>query len=160
MSKLSLMLAALALATPAASLADEVKINCDLKADKDDVVIKGKDVVIEAGRKVKDAVAVDGNVLIKKGAKVKSAVALKGKVTLEAGATVEDSAVALGGTVEVGEGARVGGSRVWVDQGIHVIDEKGAKVDLDLSVNGSSLSKLVLNAILKDIRSCQIEQGR
>ncbi len=158
MTRLLVVTLTLLAAVPALADKPSTRIDCDLRADKDDVVLKGKDVVIEAGRKVKDAVAVDGNVVLRKGARVKNAIALKGKVTVEAGAVVEDSVVALGGKAEVDPGAKVGKSQVWIHEGLHVIDEKGGRVDLDLSVNGSSLAKLILDAVLKDIRDCQVRQ--
>ena len=155
-------LSAVALAVPSVGLADEPKaadtadFQCDIHAGKDDVVEKGKDVVIEAGRTVRDALAVNGNVLVKRGAKVHSAVALNGTVTVEEGAVVEDSAVAFHGQVKLAAGAQVKGSRVWIDKGLHVIDEKGNHVNVELSIGGVSLSQWLLESVLKDFHGCHV----
>jgi hypothetical protein len=135
---------------------DSVNIDCTVNADKDDLVVKGKDLIVEGGRVYKDAIAVDGNVILKKGARVKSAVALHGSVTVEAGAQVLDSVVAVGGGVKVEKGGRVKGSRVWIDNGIHVVGEDGKDLDINLTVDGKSLGETIIASALKDIRACKI----
>lgn len=132
-------------------------VHCEVKADKDDVVRKGQTVVIEAGQKVKDAVALEGDVVIKKGARVKSAVAINGSVTVESGATVTENVVAVGGELRIAPGARVQGSRVSLGKTLHLIDEDGQEVTLGLEVNGESLGQKLVREILAEVKACRIE---
>jgi len=80
---------------------------CIIEATKDDRVAKGKDVIVNAGERVEDAIAVEGNVYVRRGARVKQAIALHGSVIVEAGARVTGSVVAIGGRITVSPDAQV-----------------------------------------------------
>jgi NDP-sugar pyrophosphorylase family protein len=134
----------------------EPHIKCDIRPDPGDVVLKGKDVIIEAGRTVKDAAAIGGNVIIRMGAKVHSAVAIDGSVTVESGGLVEESALAVHGKVHVMQGGTVKGSRAWIENGLHIIDAEGKRIDLDLVVNGESVGQLAIAAILEHMHACRV----
>lgn len=155
--------AALSLALPLTSWAKDTArshVDCDIHGGKNDLMAKGKDVVVEAGKKVDDAVAVDGNVIVRKGARVRQAVALHGSVTVEAGAHVDDSAVAIGGKVKVANGGHVGGSQVSVDQGLHVVGEDGQDLNLSLSIDGKGLADTILAQVLEKTHSCRVTSDR
>jgi len=133
---------------------------CTIKADPDDRVAQGQDLVIPAGAVVKDAVAVRGNVIIRRGARVRKAVSVGGAVTVEAGAVVTDQVVALGGDVVVEATARVGGEVVSLGGVVHLAPGgtiSGNVVSLALQVGPNSLARAVLDGIHAQ-GPCLVEQ--
>jgi tetrahydrodipicolinate N-succinyltransferase len=124
--------------------------NCTIKADPDDRVAQGQDLVVPAGAVVKDAVAVRGSVIIRRGARVRKAVSVGGAVTVQAGAEVIDQVVALGGDVVVEANARVGGEAVSLGGQVRLAPGgtiSGNVVSLSLQVGDGSLARAVLDGI-------------
>ncbi|MBU8894612.1 hypothetical protein DRW03_08825 [Corallococcus sp. H22C18031201] len=121
--------------------------------------VQGTDLVIEAGEKVKDVVAVDGNVIVRKGAVVEDAVSVRGRVIIEAGAHVTGSAVSIGGDVRIRSGAHVDGSAVALGGRLTVDSEsdvKGDRVGLSFELGGEDIIRGLINEALdKDLR-CHI----
>lgn len=141
--------------TPA--LADESKNEaCHISVGKGDVMQKRGDIVIEGGRAVENVIALQGRVTVKKGAKVKSVLAVKGDVLIEAGAEVTESIVALGGTAKVDPDAIVRGSQISLADGLSVKGDSGKAFKGDFSIDGESLSQMVLKQALKKIEGCVI----
>ncbi|MFP2908205.1 hypothetical protein ACLESD_24765 [Pyxidicoccus sp. 3LFB2] len=122
-------------------------------------LVQGSDLVIEAGEKVKDAVAVDGNVIIRKGAEVEDAIAIRGRVIIEAGARVKGSAVSLGGATRVHSGARVDGNAMALGGKLTVDrdeDVTGDTVGLSFEIGGKDVVRdLIKEALDKETR-CHI----
>lgn len=130
--------------------------DCVIEAKAGDVVARGKDVVVEAGKRVNDAVAVDGNVIIRRGAHAKSAVAVNGSVTIESGAKVTGSVISFGGKVTVAPDAKVEGSRLVLGDGIKLRSEDGDDVSLNFSIGGEELGRMLAGKIAGAARSCRI----
>jgi NDP-sugar pyrophosphorylase family protein len=128
---------------------------CVIDVKPGDMVAKGKDVVVEAGKRVNDAVAVDGNVIIRKGAHAKSAVAVNGSVTVESGAKVTGSVISFGGKVTVAPDAKVEGSRLVMGDGIKLKSEEGKDVSLNFSIDGEELGQLIAGKISGVARNCR-----
>ncbi len=139
------------------AFAGEPKVTCSLKADADDRVAKGQDLEVKSGQVIKDAIVVDGNLIVRQGASVKSAVALHGHVTIEAGATVRDSIFVLGGAIHVAPGATVKGSRLSLDDGLHLVGEDGGRLDVNISVDGEALGQKLLASVMKENHACRVE---
>lgn len=137
--------------------------NCHVSKEKGDRMVQGKDLVVEAGEKVHDAVALDGNVIIHKGARVHSVVALQGSVTIEPGARVDDDVVALGGDVRVGQEAHVEGDAVALGGQLQVQDSAqvdGDRVSLSLAFGGKDVVRGFLEKVVnKDLRCHIVEAG-
>ncbi|HXX30517.1 MAG TPA: hypothetical protein VEJ89_07350 [Myxococcaceae bacterium] len=148
-----LLLAAL---SPGAARALDVSADCTIDAKPGDVVAKGRDVVVDANKRVNDVVAVDGNVTLRKGVHAKSVIAVNGSVTLEAGAKVTGSAISFGGKVKVAPDAKVEGSRLELGDGIHIKNEDGKDVSLDFSIGGEGLGQLLAGKISGAARNCRI----
>jgi NDP-sugar pyrophosphorylase family protein len=129
---------------------------CMVEAKKGDRVAKGEDVVIASGERVGDAVAVEGNVIVRSGGQVKSAVALHGSVTLESGAHVTDSVIALGGKIKVSKGAKVDGSRISLDDSLHIVGDDGDDVNIGINVGGKSLARELLKPLLAKFHDCGV----
>lgn len=132
------------------------QVECSLDRDPDDVVEKGRNVTIEPGQTVKDVVVIDGNVRIKKGASVKTVLVSNGTITLEAGATVRESVVDIGGTPKIDPKAVVKGSRIVIDDGIHIQGDAGSQLDVNLQIGGESLEKNIIAEVLKELRGCKV----
>lgn len=154
MRRLSPLFAFLALC-PVAAHASDGTDECTIEVQAGDVVARGKDVVVEAGKRVNDAVAIDGNVVVRRGAHVKSAVAVNGSVTIEAGAKVTGSAISFGGKVTVAPDAKVDGSRLVLGDGIKIRGENGTDLSLNLSVAGESLGQLLAGKFAGAARKCR-----
>jgi NDP-sugar pyrophosphorylase family protein len=155
MGRFALVFAAVAL-SPALAHAWDTLGDCVIDVKPGDVVARGKDVVVEAGKRVNDAVAVDGNVIIRRGAHAKSAVAVNGNVTIESGAKVTGSVISFGGKVTVAPDAKVEGSRLVLGDGIKVRSEDGKDVSLNFSIDGEELGQLIASKISGAARNCRI----
>jgi NDP-sugar pyrophosphorylase family protein len=140
---------------PAIVFADDFS-NCHVTAGPHDRVAKDHDVEVAANETVESVVAVNGNVVVRKGAHVKNAVALHGSVTIEPGALVDESVVVFGGRANVDSSAKVNGSVVSLGKGLHVRGEDGKSFDLDVSIDGESLAKNLLEKVLKDLDRCVV----
>ncbi len=140
------------------AMADEAakKDTCHISVGKGDVMQKRGDIVIESGRTVENVIALQGKVTVKKGAKVKSVLAVKGDVLIEAGAEVTESIVAIGGTAKVDPDAIVHGSQISLTDGLSVKGDSGKALKGDFSIDGESLSQMVLKQALKKIEGCVI----
>ncbi len=152
MRRLAPLCALLALFPALARASDD----CVIDVQPGDVVTRGKDAVVEAGKHVNDAVAIDGNVIIHRGAHVKSAVAVNGSVTIESGAKVTGSAISFGGKVNVAPDAKVEGSRLVLGDGIKVRGENGTDFSLNLSIGGEQLGQLLAGKVTGAARNCRI----
>ena len=122
-------------------------------------VVQGTDLVVEAGEKVKDVVAVEGNVIIRKGAVVEDAVAVRGRVVVEAGARVNGDVVSLGGEVRVQEGAKVEGDAVALGGKLSVArdgDIGGEKISFSFEIGGKDLVRSIITEALEDETGCHI----
>src|SRR5262245_36017029 len=106
--------------------ASKTRVRCAVQSRNGSRAVQGADLVVEAGEKTKDAVAVDGNVIIRKGAVVKDVVAVHGKVIIEEGAEVKGDAVCLGGELHLQKNARVKGDAVALGGSLRMDD--GASV--------------------------------
>lgn len=98
------------------------------------------DVIVRAGGRVEKAVALSGDVVVKRGGEAGEVVSVGGEVRLEDGAHVASQAAALGGRVERAPGARVDGDVTSVSL------EAGA-----LSLRGA------LRAVAPDVRCTVVE---
>ncbi|MCP3138086.1 bactofilin family protein [Pyxidicoccus xibeiensis] len=154
-----------ALAAPAFAADDAAKkpndwrVVCATNSKDGSRAVQGTDLVIEAGEKVKDAVAIEGNVIIRKGAVVEDAIAIRGRVIIEAGARVKGSVVSLGGEVRVHDGGKVDGNAVALG-GRLTLDKQesvaGDKVGLSFEVGGKDVVRGLIEDVLdKDMR-CHI----
>jgi hypothetical protein len=156
MSRTVRLLSCLSLLLPAAALAWDAKPDCTIDVKPGDVVAKGKDVVVDAGKRVNDVVAVDGNVILRAGVHAKSAVAVNGSVTLESGAKVTGSAIAFGGKVKVAADAKVEGSRLELGDGVKIKNDDGNDISFNLSIGGDDLTKVLAGKIAGAARDCRI----
>ena len=155
MARLAPLLACLALYPAAAHAWDGTK-DCVIELKAGDVVARGKDVVVEAGKHANDAVAIDGNVIIRRGAHVKSAVAVNGSVTVESGAKVTGSVISFGGKVHIAPDAKVEGGRVVLGDGIQVRGENGKDFSFNLTIGGDELGQLLAGKLANAARDCRI----
>jgi NDP-sugar pyrophosphorylase family protein len=137
------------------------KVRCSVTSKGGSRAVQGENLVIKAGEKVKDAVAVDGDIVIRKGAVVDDVVAIRGKVTIEEGAEVKGDAVSLGGALILQGKARVNGDAVALggelrmDEGASV---GGDQVNLSVSFNGTNLAQSFIDKALAG-SNCQINVG-
>jgi NDP-sugar pyrophosphorylase family protein len=155
MGRFALLIAVVAL-SPRLAHAWDALGDCVIDVKAGDVVARGKDVVVEAGKRVNDAVAVDGNVIVRKGAHAKSAVAVNGSVTVESGAKVTGSVISFGGKVTVAPDAKVEGSRLVLGDGIKLKSEEGKDFSLNFSIDGEELGQLIASKISGAARNCRI----
>ena len=157
----SLALAA-ALAAPAAHRATEPprdKADCAIQVGAGDLAAQGKDLVVEGGRKLHQAVALSGDVVLKAGADVEEAAALGGSVVVEAGARA-GKVLAVGGDVRVEAGGRVSGEATAFGGKLRIApggEVGGAQNALDLSLNGVELGKRV-KAEIRARGLCRVER--
>ncbi len=136
-----------------------VRVVCANNTKDGSRLVQGTDLVIEAGEKVKDAVAVEGNVIIRKGAVVEDAVSIRGRVIIEAGAKVTGNAVSLGGEVRVHSGARVDGDAIALGGRLTVDKEDnvaGDRVSLSFEIGGKDLVRGFIQEALDEDTRCHI----
>jgi hypothetical protein len=157
-------LAALSLVVaPAARAEDDGKLDCTLSEGKDDRLVQDKDLVLEPGDKVKQAVALRGNVRVKRGAQVEDVVAINGSVTLEPGASVEGDAVAVGGKVHAREGSEIKGDAIALGGKLR-LDKKakvgGGRVSMQIDVNGSDIVQSFLDKVFEGRQKCRIVKAK
>ncbi len=156
---LGLALSTPALAADAAKPSKDWKVVCATQSKDGSRAVQGTDLVIEAGEKVKDGVAVEGDVIVRKGAVVEDVVAIRGRVIVEAGARVTGNAVSLGGEVRVHKGATIEGNaialggRLKVDQQDSV---KGDKVSLSFELGGRDIVRGFIEDALNESTGCHI----
>ncbi len=144
-SVLALLAASILLVPPAARAGD-----CQVEAGPDDRVSRGEPLVIHAGEKVENAIALHGDLTLEPGAEVETAVAVGGNVTVRSGARVRQDAVAIAGDLVVEPEARVGkdavslGGRVQDRKGSHI---EGSVVGLSIQGGKSSLARQILKGV-------------
>ncbi|MBF5045910.1 hypothetical protein FGE12_26100 [Aggregicoccus sp. 17bor-14] len=134
---------------------------CHITLEPGDVLVERKDLVLQPGQTVHDAVALEGNVVVKKGAVVKSVVAFHGTVTVEEGAEVLGDVVSLGGELRLQPGARVGGNALALGGKMKRADTASVKGDQlslgGLELNGVDLVGGLLTKVLGDLKDCRVE---
>ncbi len=152
------LLSAVVMVGSTVALADPLKKDdtCHINVGKGDVMQKRGDIVIESGRSVENVIALHGTVTVQKGAKVKSISVVKGDAIVEAGAEVTEAVIALGGVAKVSSAAKVHGSQISLADGLSVTGDSGKAFKGDFSIDGESLSQLVLKEALKKIEGCVI----
>jgi UDP-3-O-[3-hydroxymyristoyl] glucosamine N-acyltransferase len=154
-----LPLAAFLLALAPAAHAKDKQLDCTFTEGKDDRIVQDKDLIIEPGEKVAQAVAVRGNVRVKKGAQVKDAVAINGSVILEPGASVQGDVVAVGGKVHAQAGAEIKGDAVALGGKLRA-DERvkigGSRVSLQMDLDGNDMVQSLLSKVFQGRQKCRI----
>jgi NDP-sugar pyrophosphorylase family protein len=130
--------------------APALAVECKVEVGPRDRVSRGEPLVIRAGERVDNAIAMHGDLVLERGAVVEKAVAIGGTVTVRSGASVVQDAVAISGDVVVEADARVGNDAVSL--GGQVREEKGARVEgsvVGLAIQGgkSSLARQILKGI-------------
>ncbi|MFP2929620.1 hypothetical protein ACLESO_31360 [Pyxidicoccus sp. 3LG] len=165
LSPLPALALAFTLAAPAFAADDAAKkpndwrVVCATNSKDGSRAVQGTDLVIEAGEKVKDAVAIEGNVIIRKGAVVEDAVAIRGRVIVEAGGRVKGNAMALGGEVRVRDGGRVDGDAVAIGGKLQLDKQEsvsGEKVGFSLEIGGKDLVRDFIQDALDEDMRCHI----
>jgi NDP-sugar pyrophosphorylase family protein len=143
----------------AAGDAEKDKWHCTISADRGDRVTENKDLVIEAGETVEDAIALNGNVIVRAGATVESAIALNGSVILEKGAKVKKDAVSIGGKVTAPSGSSIRGDAVAVGGSLELADKsqvKGNRVSLALKFGDSDIAQALIDNLLHGEHKCRV----
>jgi hypothetical protein len=149
----------LSLFVSASALAQEPKkprLNCTLQQGKDDLVVVGKDAVIEPGQRATNVLVIDGNVTVKRGARVKTVFVSNGDATIERGATVDGSVLVVGGKAKVARKQDVRKGIITVDDGLHIVGDDGKGLDLNLSFDGESLGHRIVSEVAKEMRGCAV----
>jgi NDP-sugar pyrophosphorylase family protein len=137
------------------------KVRCAVHSKDGSRAVQGQDLILNAGDKTKDAVAVDGNVVVRKGAVVDDVIAIRGKVIIEEGAEVTGDVVAAGGDLQLKKNARVQGDAVALGGLLQVAEGAsvgGDKVTFSLNINGEDLAKSFLQKALEN-SDCHITAG-
>ena len=137
----------------------DFKVVCATNSKDGSRAVQGTDLVIEAGDKVKDALAMEGNVIIRKGAVVEDAVAIRGRVIVEAGARVKGNAMSFGGEVRIKDGARVDGDAVALGGKLNLdkdSDVAGDKVSLSFEIGGKDVVRGIIEDALDEDMRCHI----
>ncbi|HYI00963.1 hypothetical protein [Hyalangium sp.] len=137
------------------------KVVCAVHSKNGSRAVQGSDLILKAGEKAKDAVAVDGDVVIRKGAVVDDVVAIRGKVIVEEGAEVKGDVVALGGELHLQKNARVRGDAVALGGSLQLGEGAsvgGDKVTFSLNINGEDIAKSFLQKALED-SDCTLTVG-
>lgn len=137
------------------------KVRCAVHSKDGSRAVQGQDLILNAGDKAKDAVAVDGNVVVRKGAVVDDVIAIRGKVIIEEGAEVKGDVVAAGGDLQLKKNARVQGDAVALGGLLQVAEGAsigGDKVTFSLNINGEDLAKSFLQKALEN-SDCHITAG-
>lgn len=150
-----MMLSLAAFATEPSTKAKD-KDSCHVTSGPGDVVQKRGDVVIEAGRSVENVIALNGRVTLKKGAKAHSVLAVNGEAIIEKGAEVAESVITIGGPISVDPEATVHGSQIALTDGLSVKGSDGLAIQGNFSINGESLSQLILKQALKKVEGCVV----
>jgi UDP-3-O-[3-hydroxymyristoyl] glucosamine N-acyltransferase len=118
------------------------RVVCAVQSKDGSRAVQGTDLVLEAGEKTKDAVAIEGNVIVRKGAAVEDVVAIRGKVIIEAGAEVTGKVVSIGGGIRLRKNAHVNGDLVALGGTLQLDDGAtvgGEKVNFNMAFNGEEL---------------------
>ncbi|WP_225411212.1 bactofilin family protein [Stigmatella hybrida] len=135
------------------------RVVCAIQSKEGSRAVQGTDLVLEAGEKAKDAVAVEGNIIIRKGAEVEDVVAIQGKVTIEAGAVVTGKVVSIGGGIRLRKKAHVQGDLIALG-GTLQMDEGatlgGEKVNFNMAFNGKDLIQSFVQGALDEDSGCQL----
>ncbi|WP_224240792.1 bactofilin family protein [Hyalangium gracile] len=134
------------------------RVQCSVHSKDGSRAVQGTNLVINAGEKTRDAVAVDGDVLIRKGAVVEDVVSIHGRITIEEGARVKGDVVALGGELRLQKNARVEGDAVALGGTLQLGEGAtvgGDQVSFSLNINGDDLAKSFLKKALEN-SDCQI----
>jgi NDP-sugar pyrophosphorylase family protein len=135
------------------------RVVCAVQSKEGSRAVQGTDLVLEAGEKAKDAVAVEGNVIIRKGAEVEDVVAIQGKVVIEAGAVVTGQVISLGGGIRLRKKAHVKGDLIALG-GTLQMDEgatnDGEKVNFNMAFNGRDLIQSFIQGALDEESGCQL----
>ncbi|MFY0523038.1 hypothetical protein ACN28I_07530 [Archangium gephyra] len=124
---------------------------CTISIKKGDLFTRGKNLVIDGKKAVRDAVAIDGDVVVRAGATVNDVVSIRGKVTVEAGARVSGDVTAISGNVHLQKGATIAGDvtaiggEVQTDEGATIAGEKN---QLSININGEDFFKKLTSAAL------------
>lgn len=139
------------------------RVRCSLTTDEGDRLVQGKNLVLQSGDEVEDAIAIDGDVVVPKGVTVNDVVAIQGRVIIEAGAHVRGDVVAIGGEVDVREDAHVDGDAVSLG-GTLKVDERatvdGDRVNFSLAFGGEDVMRgFIKNALGKDAR-CHLTENK
>lgn len=137
------------------------QVHCDVRSKDGSRAVQGRDLILNAGDKAKDAVAVDGNVVVRKGATVDDVIAIRGKVIIEEGAVVNGDVVAAGGDLQLQKNARVEGDAVALGGSLQVAEGAsigGDKVTFSLSINGEDIARSFIREALKS-SDCRITVG-
>ena len=140
-----------------AGWADGGTSSCNIKLEKDDQLVRGKDLEIAAGDVVHDAIVIDGNLTLKKGAHVHNAMVSGGKLKVADGAQIDGDVVVFDGKAYVAKGATVKGSQVIVGKQVKVVGETGEQASFNITIEGKSLSSVIAGAVLKELRDCKVE---
>jgi NDP-sugar pyrophosphorylase family protein len=146
---------------PAHKTDTKTKVRCAVISKEGSRAVQGQDLILNAGDKAKDAVAVDGNVVVRKGAVVDDVIAIRGKVIIEEGAEVQGDVVAAGGDLQLRKNARVHGDAVALGGLLQVAEGAsigGDKVTFSLNINGEDLAKSFLQKALEN-SDCHIVAG-
>jgi NDP-sugar pyrophosphorylase family protein len=137
------------------------KVVCAVHSKNGSRAVQGSDLILKAGEKAKDAVAVDGDVVIRKGAVVEDVIAVRGKVIIEEGAEVKGDVVALGGELHLQKNARVRGDAVALGGSLQLGEGAsvgGDKVTFSLNINGEDIAKSFLQKALEN-SDCTLTAG-
>lgn len=129
------------------------KVQCAIHSKDGSRAVQGSDLVVRAGERIKDAVAVDGDIVIRKGAVVEDVVAIRGKITIEEGAEVKGDVVSLGGDLILEGNAKVNGDAVALGGSLRMDEASsigGDRVSFGFSVNGKDLARSFLEKALED----------
>lgn len=137
------------------------KVQCSVESKNGSRAVQGRNLILKAGDKAKDAVAVDGDVVIRKGAVVEDVIAIRGKVIIEEGAVVKGDVVAAGGDLQLQKNARVEGDAVALGGSLKVAEGAsigGDKVTFSLSINGEDIARSFIQKALES-SDCHITVG-
>lgn len=142
-------------------LAHAKDAQCSISVKKDDLVSRGKLLIVEGDQSKRDAVALEGDVVVRAGARVKDVVALQGNVKVEAGAHIEGKVTALGGDIHVASGATIKGDISALGGKLHVAKDatlSGEKNQLSISINGDDPIQLLMGHVFpgKGAANCEL----
>jgi len=136
------------------------KVRCSVTTGEGDRLVQGKNLVLESGEEVEDAIAIDGDVVVRKGVVVQDVVAVHGRVTIEAGARVRGDVVSIGGEVDVQEEAHVEGDAVSLGGSLKVDESAtvdGDRVSFSLAFGGEELVQGFIRKALDKEPRCHID---
>ncbi|MDY7231052.1 polymer-forming cytoskeletal protein [Hyalangium rubrum] len=139
----------------------EPKVRCAIHSKNGSRAVQGSDLIVKAGEKIKDAVAIDGNITIRKGAVVEDVVVIQGKVTIEEGAEVKGDVIALGGDLVLKGKARVDGDVVALGGSLRMDEDAsvgGKQSSLSINLNGKDLARSFVDKALEN-SDCRLSFG-